>query len=112
MAVLEDGHPLGREAGDLKDGEESLCWRAGRSLPRRGVWTIPRAHGSPKAENIRAHTLTLSPLTLPILLLQLKVTFSTSPSGHRGWTDRKDTVSSRALAITRFSIICRCSDRV
>lgn len=28
-----------------------------------------------------------------------------SPSG-------KDTVSSRALAITRFSIICRCRDSV
>lgn len=34
MAALEDGHPLAREAGDLKDGEESLCWGAGRSLPR------------------------------------------------------------------------------
>lgn len=54
----------------------------------------------------KAHSPTLTWLLLPILPLlhpQLKTSLSSL---------LKDAVSSLALAITRFSIICRCRDRV
>lgn len=73
------------------------CAEAGRA------GAVPPAHASLKLDEFCPHPnagtfashLTPSSLSL----------------GHQGRRG-KDTVSSRALAITRFSIICRCRDRV
>lgn len=77
-------------------GTEGLCkGREGRSHPSRV--------GLSEAGRVLSHTPPLAPL-LP--------TSPPSPSAQDTRDGGKDTVSSRALAITRFSITCRCRDRV
>lgn len=55
-----------------------------------GVWTIPRAHGSPEAEEVGAHTLTLSPITLSPSSSLSSWSHSRSPplDTEAGWTER------------------------
>lgn len=104
--------------GDLTLEEFSGCgwqWVTGPTLQRTGLCRShsPRACLSRSCEILSPHPSPVTVTPSKPLSLSSRPRSELPPLDTQGeWMRGKDTVSSRALAITKFSIICRCRDRV